>query len=150
MRMIGLLALLAVAGWLPGNEAWAQAPTQTPVVQANKSITSGPVAAGPLAAGPVAGQPADGQTAAQLAGRPDAWRYYWHDGQWWYFTAQNNWLRWNGTAWVRHYSINDSGAFSQGRTPQPNVLEPSAGGYYYRAGPVQTFRYQINRRMGGL
>jgi hypothetical protein len=43
---------------------------------------------------------AQANTAAGLAGRPDAWRYAYHNNQWWYYHPNNTWSVWNGAGWI--------------------------------------------------
>lgn len=31
---------------------------------------------------------------------PDAWRYRWHDGYWWYYLPAGSWVYWNGANWA--------------------------------------------------
>ncbi|HEY5311158.1 MAG TPA: hypothetical protein VIK18_01520 [Pirellulales bacterium] len=132
MRTILFVALFAVAACVQANEAQAQV----------RSVQPKPAAAAKAPAVKTAPAP---NAAAEIAARPDAFRYYWHEGTWWYFTAQRTWLRWDGSAWVGHHSINDSGAFSPAPAPQPNVQ------YYDGVAPDgSSFRYEINRLKGGL
>jgi hypothetical protein len=152
MRTILLVALFAVAVCVQAGDARAQAggvqakpaPTTTvPTAKApavNTPAASTPTVKTPEAA--VAKAPAK-DPAAEIAARPDGFRYYWHNGEWWYFTAQNTWLRWNGKAWVVHHSINDAGVFGPARAPQPSAE-------IYAPAPDGSYRYQINRRKGGL
>lgn len=34
-----------------------------------------------------------------IEARPDAWRYRWHQGYWWYYTPQQTWLVYQNNAW---------------------------------------------------
>jgi hypothetical protein len=29
----------------------------------------------------------------------EGWRYKWHNGHWWYYQPNKQWLFWNGTTW---------------------------------------------------
>jgi len=29
----------------------------------------------------------------------EGWRYKWHNGHWWYYQANKQWLFWNGVGW---------------------------------------------------
>lgn len=126
MRTFVVFALLAMMA-CTGSEVLAQAPA------AQKS--QGP----------------SSSAAAEIAARPDAFRYYWHNGTWWYFTPQNAWLRWNGSAWIVHHSINEANTFAPAPVQQQPtyiiVPGPTNSGPAY-SGP--TYRYEINRRKGGL
>lgn len=76
--------------------------------------------------------------AAQIiAARPDRDRYYWHDGQWWYFTTQNNWLRWNGVAWVPFVNVQTGARSAYPASAAGEVAAPS-------------YRYSINMYRAGL
>lgn len=83
----------------------------------------------------------DGRAAAEIAARADAMRYYWHNGDWWYYTAQGRWLRWNGSAWIA-----GGGPFVATPVlqfvPQYSGQAPST---YY-----DPYRYEINKRRAGL
>ena len=39
--------------------------------------------------------------AAQQEAQPkiEGWRYKWHNGHWWYFQPNKQWLFWNGLSW---------------------------------------------------
>jgi len=37
------------------------------------------------------------------------WRSVWHAGQWWYWSDQNSWLVWSGSAWVPYRPSNCEG-----------------------------------------
>jgi hypothetical protein len=58
------------------------------------------VAAASLAVLFAAGAPALGAGVAGAASGTADWRCCWHDNCWWYWTPQQTWLRWTGTAWV--------------------------------------------------
>lgn len=55
----------------------------------------------------------------RLASRPDANRYHWNNGQWWYHMPDNNWMRWNGAIWVRHNRASSFQPAGAGRRLNP-------------------------------
>ena len=32
----------------------------------------------------------------------ESWRYKWHNGNWWYFQTNKQWLFWDGTRWTTY------------------------------------------------
>ena len=42
--------------------------------------------------------PAQAATAIKMV-TPD-WHYRWHEGRWWYWMPQNQWMVWTGSTWV--------------------------------------------------
>jgi hypothetical protein len=32
----------------------------------------------------------------------EGWRYKWHNGHWWYYQPNKQWLFWNGTSWTAY------------------------------------------------
>ncbi|HEX5445056.1 MAG TPA: hypothetical protein VFW87_14555 [Pirellulales bacterium] len=50
------------------------------------------------------------------------WRYRFHRGTWWYWTAGNAWARWNGDMWVPYTGQPDVADFAPG-----SLLGPIAG-----------------------
>ncbi len=124
MRLAGLVSLVALT-WLVSDVAEAQ--------------TSVPAPPPPK----VAAAPAVSPTAAQdMAARPDAARYYWQNGQWWYYTPQSTWMRWNGAIWVQHVNPNYV-------PPQPYQVRTFRANDYEPAS-APSYRYSINSRRGGL
>jgi hypothetical protein len=49
-----------------------------------------------LAGGPSA---VNAATAQQPRPKVRGWRYKWHNGHWWYYQPNNQWLFWNGASW---------------------------------------------------
>src|SRR6185312_16974759 len=49
------------------------------------------------------GPPITGKVVA--APRPDAWRYQFHKGHWWYYQPDNTWLLWNGSVWTAYSGL---------------------------------------------
>jgi hypothetical protein len=41
------------------------------------------------------------RSAAEARQQPtvEGWRYKWHNGHWWYYQPNKQWLFWNGTSW---------------------------------------------------
>jgi hypothetical protein len=37
--------------------------------------------------------------ASNVPSGPDAWRYRWHEGHWWFYDASNRWQVWDGAQW---------------------------------------------------
>ncbi len=68
-----------------------------------------------------ADQPTTSKTSA-----PD-WRYRWHEGQWWYWTTQNSWLVWNGSAWVPYAQSSQCAGVYQ--ASQPRSYSTAYGNY---------------------
>ena len=64
-------------------------------------VTAGPVEA--AAARGRASRPIDTISAASLqqTRQPtvEGWRYRWHNGHWWYYQTNKQWLFWNGIGW---------------------------------------------------
>jgi hypothetical protein len=108
----------------------------------------------PLVAGQVVAEPAtaSGSPAAQ---QNDAWRYKYHQGQWWYWLPSESWVVWNGQSWDPY---RPGGQQSVAR-PQRNYSYNS-GGYGYPAdqgnwGPVRYNQwgqpqYPYSQRRSGL
>jgi opacity protein-like surface antigen len=46
------------------------------------------------------------------------WRQVWHGGHWWYWTPQNSWLYWTGSAWTAYQPSNCPPVATAGQ-PQP-------------------------------
>ncbi|HEX4146877.1 MAG TPA: hypothetical protein VHY91_25495 [Pirellulales bacterium] len=132
MRTAWLFSLVAAAIFLIGQAAEAQS-----LVKPNSA------SAAPAPAPATAPAPSGSQTAAQdMAARPDAARYYWQNGQWWYYTPQNTWLRWNGAIWVQH--VNPSYV-----PPQPLQVRSFRANDYEPISPP-SYRYSINIHRAGL
>jgi len=56
-------------------------------------------------------------------GRPEnRWRYRFHRGTWWYWTAGNSWAHWNGDMWVPYTAQRDAADLAPG-----SLLGPIAG-----------------------
>jgi hypothetical protein len=108
MRKISLLAL--VAGLLASGHALAQSNAGV-AVQATT---------------PVAGA----AVGAAAAANPNQWRYVQHNGQWWYYTPQNSWMRWNGSAWAPHTYSGYGGYGYTGAPYTAGYRGYGANGYY--------------------
>ncbi len=48
------------------------------------------------------------------------WRSVWHAGKWWYWTDQNSWLVWSGSAWTPYRPSNGDGV-AVADQPRPYV-----------------------------
>jgi hypothetical protein len=62
-------------------------------------------------------------------GRPDDWRYKYHNGRWWYYQPSNSWVIWNGNTWIPHSQ------FREYRTGYRGYYRgPGYDGRYYNRG----------------
>jgi hypothetical protein len=46
--------------------------------------------------------------------RPDAWRYRWHNGQWWYYTPRQQWLVYSDAEGWKPYTAPPQPTYSAG------------------------------------
>jgi hypothetical protein len=58
----------------------------------------------------------------QAAQQNDAWRYKYHEGQWWYWLPGERWVVWNGQSWAPYRAAS-----------QQSVLRPQRS-YGYNSG----------------
>jgi hypothetical protein len=101
------------------------------------------------------------------ASSPDAWRYRWFDGRWWYWTSENRWMWYNDDEeWVPYDTTQGPSPTAQNQMPPPphgGEIYPAPGylyapyyrGYYapgvvvgagpYGYGPVDV---GVGRRVG--
>ena len=116
-------------------------------------------------------QGADTPARAGLAGRPDAWRYKYHNNVWWYYHPNNTWSIWNGSSWTPYISattpytpfttgyrgITGSGTFGPavtGNLPETDAVpgrsnpQMSGGGIGINGSPLGT--NDVHDRNGGL
>jgi hypothetical protein len=87
-------------------------------------------------------RPPDATGPQDVGARRDADRYYWNKGQWWYWTPQNTWLRWNGDTWVQAVRASKPGV-----QPQPYVARYTPQRV---AAPSPSYRYHVNDQRAGL
>jgi hypothetical protein len=66
-----------------------------------------------------------GDTASKTA-TPD-WHYRWHEGRWWYWMPQGNWMVWTGSIWIPYEGSSGIAATSATRPIQPGTA--SFAGY---------------------
>jgi hypothetical protein len=65
---------------------------------------------------------------ASLAGRPDAWRYKYHNSQWWYYHPNKTWSIWNGSAWSPYVSgVPHAAGYGGDRSAGPSGAGPTRG-----------------------
>lgn len=81
-----------------------------------------------VAAGTTVQTPLAGVTAGAAA-NPNAWRYRYHNNQWWYYHPNSTWSVWNGNAWAPH------GAYSAGYRGYPGYGAYGNGYGYAAPGP---------------
>jgi hypothetical protein len=58
-----------------------------------------------------------GDSAAKMV-TPD-WHYRWHEGRWWYWMPQGNWMVWTGATWIPYAGSSAAAATSATRQVQP-------------------------------
>ncbi len=57
--------------------------------------------------------PMRAQSTGPSSSAPDAWRYRWNDGRWWYWMPEKKWMMWTGSAWVPYDQFSGSNSYSQ-------------------------------------
>ena len=63
---------------------------------------------------------------------PDAWRYKFHNGLWWYWTADNQWLYFTNGQWVSHNAAPQPYVSRyESYDTAPQYVYPDYGGYGY-------------------
>ncbi len=60
--------------------------------------------------------PMRAQNAGLSSTAPDAWRYRWNDGRWWYWMPEQKWMMWTGSAWVPYDQFSGSSSSSRSST----------------------------------
>jgi hypothetical protein len=62
---------------------------------------------------------------------PNAWRYKWHNGKWWYYTPNKDWLVYQNDAWAPFVP-----SPVQVTVPAPMVMQnPPVSSYHYNRRP---------------
>ena len=86
-----------------------------------------------------------------MAGRPGAWRYQYHNNQWWYYHPNNTWSSWNGSAWIPYNSAGVGvgvGGVNAGvgvNGGYPYTAGYGGGNGYYGGAPPGGYTYGYNR-----
>ncbi len=82
---------LAIAVWLVAAQA---------AVAAENGGVNTPDRPGPTAGlnGSIVGKPNGAAATNEL------WRYRWHEGRWWYYLPNNQWVWWDGAEWSARIS----------------------------------------------
>jgi hypothetical protein len=55
---------------------------------------------------------------------PDGWRYRWHEGRWWYYLPNEQWVYWNGSAWTEVQAAPTSVPFAGSWNGSPQGYAP--------------------------
>lgn len=81
---------------------------------------------------------------------PDRWRFKWHNGQWWYWMANNSWVIWDGQRWMPYeanrYTTGYRGVDDGAGYDNSGTYINDGGTSYYRGRPY--YGRRLGRRGG--
>lgn len=102
--------IIALAFGLTTASLMSQELNQSGVTQGSKPLSPAARSPAPARDGTEPAQPsanlrsvesiAPASAPPRVIDSSNRWRYRWHNGHWWYWTVQNEWLLWRGDRWV--------------------------------------------------